>query len=223
MPYSLDLDPDQLLTTTRAVRRRLDYDRPVPRELVEECLKIAVQAPSGSNSRGWHFVLVGDPEKRQAIGDLYRKAFDEYRTMPYSAHALAENAKETETGTANAVVSSVEMLAENLHRAPWLAIACQTGRVPIVEGPMGHLIQASTWGSVAPAFWSFMLAARARGLGTAWTTLHLMYEREIADLLGIPFDEIMQAALSPVAFTVGTDFKAAQHRSLEGIVHIDGW
>jgi nitroreductase len=166
---------------------------------------------------------VGDPEKRQAIGDLYRKAFDEYRTMPYSAHALAENAKETETGTANAVVSSVEMLAENLHRAPWLAIACQTGRVPIVEGPMGHLIQASAWGSVAPAFWSFMLAARARGLGTAWTTLHLMYEREIADLLGIPFDEIMQAALSPVAFTVGTDFKAAQHRSLEGIVHIDGW
>jgi nitroreductase len=223
MPYSLDLDPDQLLTTTRAVRRRLDFDRPVPRELVEECLEIAVQAPSGSNARGWHFVLVGDPAKRRAIGDLYRKAFDDYRTMPYSAHALAENAKAAETGTMNAVVSSAEMLAENLHRAPWLAIACQTGRVPHVEGPMGHLVQASVWGSVAPAFWSFMLAARARGLGTAWTTLHLTYEREIADLLGIPFDEVMQAALSPVAFTVGTDFKPAQNRGLDGILHVDGW
>ena len=223
MPYTLDLDPDQLLTTTRTVRRRLDYERPVPRELVEECFQIAVQAPNGSNARGWHFVLVGDPDKRAAIGDLYRQAFDQYRTMPFSAHALAENAKREETGTMNAVVSSAEALATNLHRAPWIAIACQNGRIPPVEGPMGHLMQASVWGSVAPAFWSFMLAARARGLGTAWTTLHLTYEREIADLLGIPFDEVMQAALSPVAFTVGTDFKAARHRSLDGVLHVDHW
>ncbi len=223
MTYSLDLDPDQLLTTTRTVRRRLDYDRPVPRELVEECFEIAVQAPTGSNARGWHFMLVGDLEKRKAIGDFYRQAFAQYRTMPFSAHALAENAKVEETDTMNAVVSSAEALSENLHRAPWIAIACQNGRVPAVDGPMGHLVQASVWGSVAPAFWSFMLAARARGLGTAWTTLHLTYEREIADLLGIPFDDVMQAALSPVAFTVGTDFKPARNRGLEGVLHIDRW
>jgi nitroreductase len=223
MAYSLDLDPDQLLTTTRTVRRRLDYDRPVPRELVEECLEIAVQAPTGSNARGWHFMLVGDLEKRKAIGDFYRQAFAQYRTMPFSAHALAENAKTEETDTMNAVVSSAEALSENLHRAPWIAIACQNGRVPAVDGPMGHLVQASVWGSVAPAFWSFMLAARARGLGTAWTTLHLTYEREIADLLGIPFDEVMQAALSPVAFTIGTDFKPARYRGLEGVLHVDTW
>jgi nitroreductase len=223
MPYTLPLDPDQLLTTTRTVRRRLDFERPVPRELVEECLEIAVQAPTGSNARGWHFMLVGDPEKRKAIGDLYRQAFDQYRTMPFSAHALAENATREETGTMNAVVSSAEALAENLHRAPWIAIACQNGRIPHVEGPMGHLMQASVWGSVAPAFWSFMLAARARGIGTAWTTLHLTYEREIAELLGIPFDEVMQAALSPVAFTVGTDFKPARHRGLDNVLHVDSW
>ena len=221
MPYTLDLDPDQLLTTTRTVRRRLDFERPVPRALVEECFEIAVQAPSGSNARGWHFMLVGDEEKRKAIGDLYRQAFDQYRTMPFSAHALAESAKPEETGTMGAVVSSAEALADNLHRAPWIAIACQSGRVPHVEGPMGHLSQASVWGSVLPAFWSFMLAARARGLGTAWTTLHLMFEREIAEILGIPFDEVMQAALSPVAFTVGTDFKAARHRGLDDVLHVD--
>lgn len=223
MAYTIPLDPDQLLTTTRAVRRRLDYDRPVPQELVEECFEIAVQAPSGSNARGWHFMLVGDPEKRRAIGDFYRRAFDQYRTMPISAHALAESAKSEEVGTMNAVVSSAEALAENLHRAPWIAIACQSGRVPSLEGPLGHLTQASVWGSIAPAFWSFMLAARARGLGTAWTTLHLTYEREIAELLGIPFDEVMQAALSPVAFTVGTDFKPATHRGLDEVLHVDTW
>jgi nitroreductase len=223
MANTLPLDPDQLLSTTRTVRRRLDYERPVPRRLVEECFEIAVQAPTGSNARGWHFMLVGDPEKRKAIGDLYRQAFAQYRTMPFSAHALAENAKQEETNTMNAVVSSAEALSENLHRAPWIAIACQNGRVPLIEGPMGHLVQASVWGSIAPAFWSFMLAARARGLGTAWTTLHLMFEREIADILAIPFDHVMQAALSPVAFTIGTDFKPAKNRGLEGVLHVDEW
>jgi len=223
MTNTLPLDPDQLLSTTRTVRRRLDYDRPVPRELVEECVQLAVQAPTGSNARGWHFMLVGDPEKRKAIGDLYKQAFAQYRTMPFSAHALAENAKQEEVGTMNSVVSSAEALSENLHRAPWIAIACQSGRIPHVEGPMGHLMQASMWGSIAPAFWSFMLAARARGIGTAWTTLHLTFEREIADLLAIPFDEVMQAALSPVAFTVGTDFKPAKNRGLEGVLHVDSW
>jgi nitroreductase len=228
MPSTLDLSPDELLTTTRAVRRRLDYDRPVPRPLVEECVRIALQAPSGSNARGWQFVLVGDPAKRKRIAELYRKAFDGYRAMPFSAHALAEKAEtdgkgQQEVAVMNAVVGSAEALAENLHRAPWLVIPCIAGRLPPIEGPMGELARASVYGSILPAFWSFMLAARARGLGTSWTTLHLLHEREVAELLGIPYDSVMQAALSPLAFTLGTGFKPARGRDLEGALHVDSW
>lgn len=220
---TLDLSPDELLTTTRAVRKRLDLDRPVPRELVEECVRIALQAPSGSNARGWHFVVVGDSDKKQRIGELYRQAFDGYRSMPVSAHALAEKAAGDDVATMKGVVSSAEALAANLHRAPWLVVPCVEGRIPPMEGPMGQLANASQFGSILPAFWSFMLAARARGLGTAWTTLHLLHEKEIADLLGIPFDEVMQTALSPLAFTKGTDFKPARGRDLAGALHFDAW
>ncbi len=223
MSQTLDLSPDQLLSTTRAVRKRLDYDRPVPIELVRECVEIALQAPSGSNARGWHFVVVGDPAKRERIGELYRQAFEGYREMPVSAHALAEQAEGGDKATMNAVVGSAEALAANLHRAPYLVIPCVTGRAPASEGPMGDLARAAIYGSILPAFWSFMLAARARALGTAWTTLHLLHEEEIARLLGIPYGEVMQTGLSPLAYTVGTDFKPARGRSLEGVLHVDGW
>jgi len=223
MPATLDLLPDELLTTTRAVRRRLDFDRPVPRELVEECVRIALQAPSGSNARGWHFVVVGDPKKRERIGELYRQAFEGYRAMPVSAHALAEKASGDDVAVMKGVVSSAEALAENLHRAPWLVIPCIEGRYPPIPGAMGNLAAASQYGSVLPAFWSFMLAARARGLGTSWTTLHLLHEQEIAELLGIPYDTVMQTALSPLAYTKGTDFKPASGRELETALHVDTW
>jgi len=223
MPRLLDLDSDALLSTTRAVRRRLDFDRPVPIELVRECVELAVQAPSGSNARGWHFMVVGDADKRRRIGDLYRQAFDSYRSMPVSAHALAEQSEGGDRRTMDAVVSSAEALAADLHRAPYLVIPCVTGRALTIPGPLGDLARASIYGSILPAFWSFMLAARARGLGTSWTTLHLMYEREVAELLGIPYEQVMQTALSPLAFTVGTDFKPAKGRSSEGVLHIDEW
>jgi nitroreductase len=220
---TLDLSPDELLTTTRAVRRRLDFDRPVPIELVEDCVRIAVQAPSGSNARGWHFMVVGDPDKKERIAALYRQAFEGYRSMPVSAHALAEQASGDDVKVMKGVVSSAEALAENLHRSPWLVIPCVEGRMPPMEGPMGSLAQASQYGSILPAFWSFMLAARARGLGTAWTTLHLLHEKEVADILGIPFDGITQAALSPLAFTKGTDFKPAKNRDARSVLHVDAW
>ncbi len=223
MTTLLDLDPDQLLTTTRAVRKRLDYDREVPIELVRECIEIAVQAPSGSNARGWHFVVVGDEEKKKAIGDIYRQGFAGYRDMPISAHALAEQAQGDDRKTMNAVVGSAEALAENLHRAPWLVIPCVAGRAPAIEGVFGDIGRASIFGSILPAFWSFMLAARARGLGTAWTTIHLLHEPQVAELLGIPYDEVMQCALSPVAYTVGTDFKPAKGRGVDEVLHVDGW
>jgi nitroreductase len=223
MSNTLDLSPDELLTTTRAVRKRLDFDRPVPRELVEECVQIALQAPSGSNARGWHFVVVGDEKKRKQIGDLYRQAFDGYRDMPFSAHKLAEDAVAGDVVTMNAVVSSAEALAANLHRAPYLVIPCLEGRMPPMPGPMGQLASASQFGSVLPAFWSFMLAARARGLGTSWTTLHLLHEEEIAGILGIPFETVMQTALSPLAYTIGTDFKPAKNRDVDSALHVDSW
>jgi nitroreductase len=219
----LDLDPDALLTTTRAVRRRLDFERPVPLALVKECLEIAIQAPSGSNARGWHFVVVTDEEKRARIGELYRQAFEGYRQMPVSAHALADEARGEDAAIMSGVVSSAEHLAANLHRAPALVIPCITGRPPAIEGPMGNLAGSSLYGSILPAFWSFMLAARARGLGTAWTTLHLFHEEEVAKLLGIPFDEVAQVALSPVAYTQGTDFKPARGRHLDDVLHVDAW
>ena len=221
---TLDLSPDSLLTTTRAVRKRLDFDRPVDPQLIRECLEVALQAPSGSNSQGWHFVVVTDAAKRQRIGELYSKGFDLYRNMQQSAHALAEaQTEDADARQMERVVDSAEYLAANLHRAPVMVIPCVEGRTDALQGKGAAIAHASQYGSVLPAFWSFMLAARARGLGTAWTTIHLMFEEEIAELLGIPFAEVTQAGLSPVAHTMGTDFKAARRKSLDGVMHVDTW
>ena len=221
---TLDLSPDSLLTTTRAVRKRLDFDRPVDPQLIRECLEVALQAPSGSNSQGWHFVVVTDAAKRQRIGELYSKGFDLYRNMQQSAHALAEaQTEDADARQMERVVDSAEYLAANLHRAPVMVIPCVEGRTDALQGKAAVIAHASQYGSVLPAFWSFMLAARARGLGTAWTTIHLMFEEEIAELLGIPYADITQAGLSPVAHTMGTDFKAARRKSLDGVMHVDTW
>ena len=221
---TLDLSPDSLLTTTRAVRKRLDFDRPVDPQLIRECLEVALQAPSGSNSQGWHFVVVTDAAKRQRIGELYSKGFDLYRNMQQSAHALAEaQTEDADARQMERVVDSAEYLAANLHRAPVMVIPCVEGRTDALQGRAAVIAHASQYGSVLPAFWSFMLAARARGLGTAWTTIHLMFEEEIAELLGIPYADITQAGLSPVAHTMGTDFKAARRKSLDGVMHVDTW
>lgn len=219
----LDLSVDQVLTTTRAVRKRLDFDRPVEMDVVRECLELALQAPSGSNAQGWHFVVVTDEDKRRAIGDFYRQAFTPYRDMPVSAHALAEKREGAEKEQMNRVVSSAEYLAENMGRAPVLLIPCVEGRVDGVTGDAASLSQASLYGSILPALWSFMLAGRSRGLGTSWTTLHLMFERQVAELLDIPYDSVTQVALTPVAYTVGTEFKAARRRPLDEVLHVDGF
>ncbi len=220
----LDLSPDELLSTTRAVRKRLDLERPVPMEAVRECLSLALQAPTGSNAQGWHFVLVTQAEKRRALAELYRKAFAVYRDMPVSAHrAESEAADPAYAAQMTRVVSSAEHLAENLERVPVHLIPCVAGRLDQVQGPGAVLAQASLYGSILPAVWSFMLAARSRGLGTAWTTLHLMHEKEAADLLGIPYDEITQVALVPLAWTIGTDFKPARRKPMEDVVHLNEW
>jgi nitroreductase len=219
----LPLDPDALLSTTRAVRKRLDFDRPVEPELIRECLELALQAPSGSNAQGWHFVVVTDAAKRQALAELYRKAWAVYETMPFAAHNVHAN-DPSMTAVQERVVASAEYLAQNLERVPVHVIPCVAGRVEAVPAPMAVLSQASTYGSILPATWSFMLAARARGLGTSWTTLHLWHEEEAAALLGIPHAEVTQCALIPVAHLLGgTDFKPAPRKSLDGVLHTNGW
>jgi nitroreductase len=223
---ALDLSPDELLSTTRAVRKRLDLERPVPLDLVRECIGLATQAPTGSNAQGWHFVVVTDAEKRRRIAELYAKAFELYRSSPVSAHRLTELAQRgqhAELRQMERVVESAEYLARNLARVPVFLIPCITGRSDAATGPLANLAQASVYGSILPAVWSFMLAARARGLGTAWTTLHLMHEREAAEILGIPYEQVMQTALIPVAFTKGTGFRPALRKPLEGILHVDAW
>jgi nitroreductase len=214
----LELTPDELLTTTRAVRKRLDFDRPVPLELVRECIQVATQAPTGSNQQGWHWVIVTDPDKRKQLGDYYRQAFTWYRDSPvYAGRVQTGDADRDQTQAR--VASSAEYLAEHMGDAPVLLVPCITGRL---EGEM-TLSSASLWGSLLPAVWSFCLAARARGLGTSWTTLHLMFEQQCAELLGIPNDTVSQGALIPVAFTKGTDFKPAPRIDLDPIVHVDSW
>ncbi len=218
----LTLTPDQLLATTRAVRKRLDFDRPVPREVIEDCMHFALQAPSGSNAQGWHFVFVTDPDKRAAIAALYREAFSGYALSPMSA--AAQHADDPSmAGTQARVMDSAQYLADNMHRAPVLFIPCYAGRVDALAGEGSNVAHASVFGSIIPAAWSFMLAARARGLGTCWTTLHLMHERRIAEIIGIPYDAITQVALIPVAYTLGTDFRAAPRKSMDGVLHFDSW
>jgi nitroreductase len=210
------LTVDELLTTTRAVRKRLDLSRPVPRELLLECLEIGLQAPTGSNRQGWQFVFVSDPEKKRAITEYYARTWRAYSQQPAPRHAEGDVRAES----LPRVASSAQYLAEHLHEAPWLMIPCHRGRLP-ENAPV--FMQAGFWGSILPAFWSFMLAARARGLGTAWTTFHLAYERECAEILGIPYEKYTQAGLTPIAYTKGGDFKPATRIPLESVVHFETW
>ena len=206
---------EEALTTTRAVRKRLDLTRPVEREVLEECLAIAQQAPTGRNRQGWSFVVVTDPAKRLALAEIYRKGWEAYRGSGATSSG-APTARSVELGR---ILDSADYLADHLHEVPVLLVPCIRGRMegqPIVA-------QAGTWGSILPAVWSFMLAARTRGLGTAWTTVHLPYEEEVAELLGIPYREVMQAALVPVAYTIGTDFKPGSRTGLDEVVHWDQW
>jgi nitroreductase len=206
----LDLTPDELLATTRSVRRRLDLTRPVEREVLEECLRLAQQAPTASYAQNWHFVVVTDPERRAALGELWRSVARSYVERRVAAAADERVARISE---------AVRYLAEHIHQVPVHVIPCvegRTDRAPVVA-------QASRWGSIIPAAWSFMLAARARGLGSVWTTFHLRHEREAAELLGIPFDTVMQAALIPVAYSIGTDFRPAARHPLNSMAHWDRW
>lgn len=211
MSDKLGLSADEVLTTTRAVRKRLDLTRPVPREVLTECVEIAHQSPTGSNSQRWRWMFIDDPNKRAAIAEIYRNNF----------HAAYENAPAPEPGSqADRVNQSAQHLAAHMHEVPVLVI-------PLLADRMGEGVpswrQASRWGGILPAVWSFMLALRERGLGSAWTSLHLQNEREVSDMLGVPYDEYSQAGLFPVAYTIGTDFKQAKRPPAEEFIRWNEW
>jgi nitroreductase len=210
-PFDL-AETDRLLSTTRSVRKRLDLDRPVEREVLLDCIRLAQQAPTGSNAQGWRWVIVTDPEKRAALAELYRKAGAEY--LKSSLDGATDAPPQLRR-----VIGSASYLAENIERVPVHVIPCIKGRPPKETPPP---MWAGIMGSIFPAVWSFQLALRARGLGSCLTSFHLAFERDAGELLGIPKD-VMQVALLPVAYTVGTDFKPADRPPPERIVHWDEW
>jgi len=192
---------DEILRTTRSVRRRIDFGRPVEREVIEECIEIATQAPTGIPAEAWRFLILTDPEPKRALADLYRQAF--------SALAEARGGK---------VKASQQQLADRLDEMPALIIVCAVGRPAADSVPL----QVSFYGSILPAAWSLMLALRARGIGATWTTLHLLHEREAAARLGIP-DNVTQTILLPVGYTMNAVLRPAERRPAAEITYWNRW
>jgi nitroreductase len=215
----LNLAADELLSTTRSVRKRLDFDRPVDDDVLRECLDLALQAPTGSNAQNWQFVVVTDAQKKKALGDVYRRAFDIYEQMPQNAAKIYGGSDPTRVAQQDRVMDSARYLADRMGEVPAMLIPCLAMRI---DGAP-NMAAASMYGSVLPAAWSFMLAARERGLGTSWTSLHLMFEEEAAAIVGIPFAEVTQLALIAVGYTQGTDFKPARREPLDTVVHWNAW
>jgi nitroreductase len=213
---SLNLSADEVLSTTRAVRKRLDLTRPVPRHLIEECVDLATLAPTGRNRQRWHFLVVTDKAQRAAVADIYRGALQVAQGTPLTERDLRRmNAH----GSWPRIADGLQYLYDHIHQVPAIVI-------PAVEGRTDHATvteQAGTWGSILPAVWSFMLAARARGLGTVWTTAQAPLEHELAAVLGVPYDKIMLAAFIPLAFTTGTDFRPAKRIGRDQVLHWNKW
>lgn len=209
-PFDL-AETDRLLSTTRAVRRRLDLERPVEREVILDCIRLSQQAPTASNTQKWRWMVVMDPEKRAAIAEIYG------RGKQFLSQARAEIPDQD--SQTHRVYDSAEWLIDHLHEVPCIVIPCIEGRLP-AEAPNG--MAAAVYGSIFPAMWSFQLALRSRGLGSALTTIHLFFEQEVAKLLDMP-DDVMQVALLPVGYTKGTDFKIAKRPAPETITSFDTW
>lgn len=198
---------DHLLTTTRAVRKRLDLTRPVPPEVIVECLSLAIQAPTGSNAQRWRWLVITDPATRAGIAELYRNP----PRAPQPPSASREPEVEL-TAQQRRVADSARYLTEHVHEVPVLVVPC-------TEDAGG----AAGWApSIYPAVWSFQLALRSRGLGSCITTVHLFRKEEAAELLGVP-DGFVQACLLPVAYYTGDDFRPAVRRPVEEITYWNRW
>ena len=200
---------DELLSTTRSVRKRLDLDRPVGRDVILECIQLAMQAPTASNAQDWRWLVITDVDKRAAIADIYRSIGADY---------LAYAAKDASDPQTKRVYASAFSLTDTLGKVPVHVIPCLANRID----NSNMLVAASAWASIIPAGWSFLLALRSRGLGSVWTTMHLAKEKEVAEVLGIP-ETVTQAALFPVAYTIGTDFRPATRPPADTVTYWDSW
>ncbi len=214
---------DYVLTTTRAVRKRLDLTRPVEPEVIEQCIEIAVQAPTGLLGQTWHFVVVTDPGKRAALADIYQRAVETYnlgKEVPdeYLGGVLQRPRDDDRSAQLDRLFESSVYLFEHIAEVPMFVIPCIEGRME----NSGPAPQASLYASIFPATWSFILALRARGLGTVLTTIHVPYEQEVAAVLGLP-ETLTQAAFLPVAYTVGVEFKQAKRVPGRECTHWDSW
>ena len=216
---NLSLSADEVLATTRAVRRRLDFDRPVSDATLRECLELALQAPTGSLRQDWHFVVSTDPEQCRSVGTIYQEVWLGRIDDNYLAKTATAETDPSARADWVRMMDSARYLAENFPRTPAIFIPCIEGRLD--GAPAG--LQALRWGSVIQGAWNFCLAARNRGLGTCWTTVHLAREQEVAEILGIPYDDVQQVALLPVAHTIGTDFKPGRRKPFDQFVHVNGW
>ena len=216
---TLELSADEVLTTTRSVRRRLDLEKEVSPEILRECLNIALQAPTGSLRQDWHFVVSTDRDQCREVGTIYQEVWTKMVTDDYlNASASRQGEKGDQASWLN-MMGSARHLAETFPEVPAIFVPCISGRLEGADA----MTQAVKWGSVIQAAWSFMLAARNRGHRTCWTTVHLQREEDVADILGIPFASIQQVALSPVAHTVGTSFKSGRRKPSAEFVHFNGW
>ena len=209
------LDPqmtDRLLTTTRAVRQRLDLTRDVPQHLLTQCIEIATQAPTGANRQRWRWIVVRDADRRAALADVYRRGYADY-----IAPQLSE--LDTATGHAARIHQSAQHLVAHLHEVPVIVVPCLLHRLD-PNAPTEEL--ASSFGEILPAVWSLQLALRSRGIGSAWTTLHLRYEEDAAEILELP-DTVTQVALLPVAYYTGSTFRRAPRRPVEEVIYAECW
>jgi nitroreductase len=211
----LNLTVDEVLSTTRAVRKRLDFERPVDPAILRTCLQLAQQAPNGNDQEEWRFVVVTDPELRQAVAEVYREGWANYDGDGHEPQTMSEEDQDR----FNRSFASAMYLHDHLHEVPVHVIPCvkrRTDKASIRE-------QSIIWSSILPASWSFMLAARERGLGTCWTVGHLYAEEKVAKLLGIPFESVQQTGLIAVAHSKGTDFKPARRDPVDSVICWDRW
>lgn len=213
----LHFSAKDLLTTTRSVRKRMDLTTPVPHEIIEACIELALQAPTGSNRQGWQWMVVTEPDLKQGLAEIYRPAWYSYSGSGRPQYGEDDPRRDQQPR----VVSSAQYLADHFHEVPVMVIPLIEGRA---ERNSTTVAQAGMWGSIIPAAWSFMLAAREHGLVSAYTTLHLAGELAAAELLGIPFERWTQAALIPVGYPLGgTDFQPASRLPAAELIHRERW
>lgn len=205
-------ETDRLMMTTKQVRRRLNLDKRVPTDIVLDCIDVASRAPIGGNMQVNRWLLIDDADTKSALAALYRRTGTDY---------LENGRKQVEAAgsdpTSVKVVESSIYLLDHLHQVPLMIIPVRMGR-PGTE----VFEQATFWGSVTPGVWSLQMALRSRGIGSAWTTLHLYHEKEANALLGIP-DDFTQVALLPVAYFLGDDFAPSKRRPAQDVTYLNQW